>query len=192
MIGKLGRTAVAVLAAAAAMTGCGSGGGDDRSGGGATGPQATAWVDRMCSTIGDVADTVARQRAVDTSDTAALPVLYSGQLREIGSSVDGVAARMTEMGPPPVADGARVWDDLNEAVLTTRDAIASSERAIAASNASSPVGLVQTQRAVETGYTAGRVLLNELAEQDDLRDAFSAAPSCREVDARADDRPGSA
>ncbi|MET0187691.1 MAG: hypothetical protein ABW212_01745 [Pseudonocardia sediminis] len=180
-----------VLPAALLLAGCASGGSPDRPtvgsgdrdpGGSTVTAEQQEWMTGLCTSLGAVADVAGTPRTADRSDVPELPRVLADRVRTVGRAVAAVDDELTRIGPPPVDRGAAVQDELRELVEKRRASLEKSAAFVEDSERGGAIGYVQTARAAQSAYTAGPILVDDVAEVPELEEAFAATPACRAAD----------
>ncbi|WP_436493321.1 hypothetical protein [Actinokineospora sp. HUAS TT18] len=177
--------AFAVLALSLGLAGCGSDS-PSTSGGtstpAASGGDAVAWADKVCSTVAPERDALTTPPNIDPTDPAKARDGMVTYLDTIVKALDRMVGGIKSAGAPPVADGEtaakRVVDTLEEAkatVTTAKDNLAKVD--------------VTDPAAFQAGFTQVGQDLQKLSDMEDptkglrgnreLNEAFEKAESCK-------------
>jgi hypothetical protein len=177
--------ALLTLALAATVTACGSDSGTSVSDQQPTNDKAVAWVEQVCKTVEAGGQKLSTLPKIDPTNPQAAKDGLVGYLGSLVDALDGVAKGIRAAGVPPVADGQQTVDNALGTIAKVQGALDGARTKLTQATTADPVSF---QKAMADA-TAGIGQLDPAGPTKDLkanvalRDAFSAAPTCKRIDA---------
>ncbi|HEV2779714.1 MAG TPA: hypothetical protein VGX25_09965 [Actinophytocola sp.] len=170
---------LAVLATLAlAMTACG----DDS---GSTDP--VAWAEKVCKSVEGNLGVLHQQPDVDPTNPQQAKESMTAYLQNIANALGGMIGGIRDAGAPPVDDGAAAVDKLTTTLDNAKKAIDGAKSQLEQTNVDDPAALgAALSKAGEDLATLGELQdpTAELESNQQLKEAFDKAETCRRLDAR--------
>jgi hypothetical protein len=164
------------------LAGCGSGEAEP-TGRGTDGSDPVAWVGAFCGGIGEVlgkADTLR-----DAPDAQAQKQALLSYIDGTAQALRATGDRLTELGPPKIADGRRVHDAAVKVVDSVADAVVGPRAQLEALDPSAPDFAEKMAQIPGPDLSPVAAQVQALQGNAELAEARAAAPECQQLGAAA-------
>jgi hypothetical protein len=148
------------------------------------GEATIAWTDSVCSALVPVVDALRTPPPVDFTDAAATREAYLSYIDEALRRAEQAVQDVEDAGPPPVAGGDELAQDVRDQVTDLRDDLAEARQQVDAADPNDPAAIGQAVAVAgdvlgslgNSAHAAGVI-----AADPRLRPAFEQAESCDQL-----------
>jgi hypothetical protein len=190
MFRRLAVAAVATAALSIALTGCGksnsgSGTGSSGSGSGSSGGDATAWAEKVCQAVEGDITALGKTPDVDMSDPQKTKDGMVDYLGKFSTTLDHMAGAIKGAGDPPVSGAKGDVDKLVSELQTAKQTVDTAKDNLAKTDVSDPASFQAAFAKI--GEDMGSLSnlddpTKNLESNQQLKDAFDKAPTCKKLD----------
>jgi hypothetical protein len=140
-------------------------------------PSTRAWATSICQTVTSTLAQLGAPPQADNNNPTATRQAYADYLSRASNGVQQAMDRLTSIGPPPVANGQQIFDQLRTQLTQLRDSLNNAATQLKAANPNDAAALGPAFGAAGNAVA----LLGTLTSNEELRAAFDQTPECHNV-----------
>ncbi|WP_018683872.1 hypothetical protein [Actinokineospora enzanensis] len=145
---------------------------------------ATAWAEKVCSTVAPEVAKLAAKPNIDPSNPAVAKQGLVDYFGTMATAMDKMITGIKDAGAPPVPDGAKLAEQTTQGLQKFKTASENAKAAMAKASVTDPAAFQQvfTQIAEEMQNAEMEDPTSVLRGDTELDKAFKAAPTCKMLD----------